>query len=210
MRKLLVAAAILGLLALAGCKYIYMEPTDPVAVIVASPLEGPPPLDVYFDASGSNPSTGAQIVDYRWDFGDGSLGEGVTVTHTYAHEGTYMVTLEIEDSAHKKATSSVTIQVHNAPPVIYSIQVIGEHGSGPFRRGERITFIANADDPDGYIRWYYWDFGDGHVGQGEVVEHAYYPAHCGSTPETYIVTLTVEDNTGLRAMATVSVEVTCH
>ena len=70
MRKLLVAAAILGLLALAGCKYVYQEPTDPVAVIVASPLEGPPPLDVYFDASGSNPSTGAQIVDYRWDFGE--------------------------------------------------------------------------------------------------------------------------------------------
>jgi len=49
------------------------------------------PLEVVFDASmsivvGNNPS-------FTWDFGDGTIGTGTTVSHTYALDGLYTVCL---------------------------------------------------------------------------------------------------------------------
>jgi PKD repeat protein len=46
----------------------------------------------------------------------------------------------------------------------------------------------NSYDPDGNITFYYWDFGDGNYGYGEVVYNIYY------SPGTYNVTLTVYDD----------------
>lgn len=57
--------------------------------------------------------------------------------------------------------------------------------------GETVTFDATAShDPDGFIVWYEWDFGDGSTGFGEKVFHTY------TSPGDYTVTLTVSDNDG--------------
>ena len=55
--------------------------------------------EVAFDATSSY-SHGADIASYSWDFGDGSTGEGQTVSHTYADAalGTYWVTLTVTDA----------------------------------------------------------------------------------------------------------------
>ena len=47
--------------------------------------------DVDFDAS--NTSNG---VTYNWDFGDGNNGSGITPTHSYSANGTYVVTLTVD------------------------------------------------------------------------------------------------------------------
>ena len=52
-------------------------------------------LDV--DGSGSSDPDGT-IVDYSWDFGEGTMGSGVTASHTYAQAGTYTVTLTVTDN----------------------------------------------------------------------------------------------------------------
>jgi PKD repeat protein len=52
---------------------------------------------VTFNGTGSSDNVG--IVSYEWDFGDGTIGTGVTVTHTYTTEGTYIVTLTVKDAA---------------------------------------------------------------------------------------------------------------
>ncbi|WP_370003352.1 PKD domain-containing protein, partial [Winogradskyella sp.] len=53
-------------------------------------------LDVDFDASGST-DDGA-IVNYQWDFGDGSApAYGVSVSHSYAASGNYVVKLSATD-----------------------------------------------------------------------------------------------------------------
>jgi PKD repeat protein len=36
--------------------------------------------------------SGQPVINYLWEFGDGSTGSGPTPTHTYAHPGTYTVT----------------------------------------------------------------------------------------------------------------------
>jgi PKD repeat protein len=32
------------------------------------------------------------VIDYLWEFGDGTTGSGPNPTHTYAHAGTFRVT----------------------------------------------------------------------------------------------------------------------
>jgi len=49
------------------------------------------------DASESSDLNGS-IVNYTWDFGDGSNGTGVQVTHTYSEAGTYNITLTVTDN----------------------------------------------------------------------------------------------------------------
>ena len=61
------------------------------------------------DASASSDNTG--IVNYEWDFGDGTAGAGVITTHTYPDPGTYLVTLTVRDEADNDATDSATITV---------------------------------------------------------------------------------------------------
>ena len=51
---------------------------------------------VHFDGSGSYDLDGT-IVNYYWVFDDGATGSGVAPTHTYTQEGTYSVTLFIND-----------------------------------------------------------------------------------------------------------------
>jgi len=54
-------------------------------------------IPIQFDASGSTDVDGS-IVDYSWDFGDGTTGTGVTPTHTYAEDGFYDVVLCVTDN----------------------------------------------------------------------------------------------------------------
>lgn len=69
---------------------------------------------VQFNGSKSFDPDGG-IVDYQWDFGDGSGGSGATPTHTYATAGTFNVTLTVKDNA--VATSSIgTTATINPPP----------------------------------------------------------------------------------------------
>lgn len=51
---------------------------------------------ITFDASSSSDTDG-NIVSYKWDFGDGQIGSGLTVNHQYA-AGEYNPTLTISDN----------------------------------------------------------------------------------------------------------------
>ncbi len=51
---------------------------------------------IKFDASKSV-STGAEIIEYFWDFGDGTTAYGETVIHQFKEERVYMVTLDVMD-----------------------------------------------------------------------------------------------------------------
>lgn len=57
---------------------------------------GVPPFTVNFDASAS--TAPGSITNYSWNFGDGSVGSGVTTSHEYTSMGTYDVILTITDN----------------------------------------------------------------------------------------------------------------
>lgn len=140
-----------------------------------------------FDGSASRDPDG-EIERYVWNFGDGTRGVGKTVTHVYRKSGHYPVSLRVEDDFENQCNFGVDqIEVWvNAPPVVD----IGEdHIISP---GETITFSGERSyDSDGFIVSYLWDFGDGSVDSGMNVSHKF------STPGTYRVILTVQDNTSV-------------
>ena len=69
--------------------------------------EGEAPLETSFDPGCS---TGT-IMNYLWDFGDGSTSTSVKPTHVFKDPGDYKVTLEISDSENTVSKSEVTIKV---------------------------------------------------------------------------------------------------
>ena len=70
----------------------------PVAVIAVDRYAGEAPLDVQFDGRESFDPDGS-LAMYRWDFGDGTAGEGYVATHRYDEPGSYTAGLVVTDAA---------------------------------------------------------------------------------------------------------------
>ena len=170
---------------LAGC----LNTTTPLAKFTASPAFDYPPLETTLDASASSSPNGA-IVSYDWDFGDGATGSGLVVTHTYEEKGQYSVTLVVTDSEGQTGAKTLVVEALNRTPTA-SFEVnkywVGIH--------DTIRFDASdSEDSDGEITQYLWSFGDGTLGEGMIVEHAYNSQNgVGWKPQ---VTLTVIDEDG--------------
>jgi PKD repeat protein len=58
------------------------------------------------------------ITSYAWDFGDGNVGAGASVSHTYAAAGTYTVTHTVTDAGglSDSAAGDVTVTAPPPPP----------------------------------------------------------------------------------------------
>lgn len=84
---------------------------DPQAGFVYSPTTVRAGVPVYFNGDLSKASTGRTLVQYNWNFADGSVASGLTVTHTFAAAGTYNVVLSILDDAGGKAVTNQAITV---------------------------------------------------------------------------------------------------
>jgi hypothetical protein len=69
---------------------------------------------VTFDASGSSDSDGT-IAEYKWDFGDGNTGTGITVSHQYNTLSSFPVTLTVDDE--KNAISILQLNIALLPPM---------------------------------------------------------------------------------------------
>jgi len=100
------------------------------------------PLTFIFDASGSTDDRG--IESYSWDFGDGTSGTGVLVTHTYSDVGTYIVTLTVTDFFDNEGyyIESITINESLA-------EVVVSANPSTVSPGGSSTIIANCTDDSG-------------------------------------------------------------
>ena len=85
----------------------------PNAAFDATPPSGPAPLAVTFDASPSFDSDGT-IVQYDWEFGDGSTGSGLQAAHTFSDPGCYTVTLSVTDDRDDTDTTDAVFVVTGA------------------------------------------------------------------------------------------------
>lgn len=136
------------------------------------------------------------ILTYHWDFGDGTLGNGISTSHVYTKVGIYIVTLIVTDNDGASDTDTLTVAVNNVAPTANA-------GPSQSANEDRIVFFSGTatDTPtDWQILSYSWTFGDGGIGQGKNPTHSYVNAG------TYSVALVVNDNNG--ATATSSLQVT--
>jgi PKD repeat protein len=87
-------------------------PTAPTAGFTVKPSSPTVGTAATFDASVlSTVGTGATIVQYLWDFGDGGSDTGASPTYTYTAAGQPTVTLTVIDNFGRQATASKTITV---------------------------------------------------------------------------------------------------
>jgi PKD repeat protein len=90
----------------------------PKAEFTFSPTEPQPNQTVFFSGAQSTPADGRSIISYRWDFGDGATGSGISVSHKYTREGTFNVNLTVTDNAGLKGAvgHEVPVKVPIATP----------------------------------------------------------------------------------------------
>lgn len=112
-----------------------------------------------FDASDSYDPDG-HITQYKWDFGDSSYSNIVKPSHKFTKSGQFIVKLMVRDNNSAYHNDSITIivfKVENKLPVPIIIVSKKE-----IYQGEDIDFDAkDSYDPDGYIKSYKWEIGDG-------------------------------------------------
>ena len=72
-------------------------------------------LSCTFSAAGSSDTDGS-VVNWVWDYGDGNTDQGTSPSHTYAHRGSYTVTLTVVDNDGGTGTVTHTAAAVNASP----------------------------------------------------------------------------------------------
>ena len=139
----------------------------------------------------------ALIVSWEWTETDlGHLGYGETLGYDYA-PGSYTVTLTVTDSNGCTDTDDEAVEI---------AEFVGPTAdAGPDKTaliGETVQFDGSGScDPDGTIVAYEWDFGDGTLDSGEIVNHIY------NVAVIYAVTLTVTDDDDLTGTDTAEITV---
>jgi len=99
-------------------------------------------------AASVDPDSGDDVVSWRWDLGDGTttVTDTPELTHTYAAEGPFDVTLTVTDSRGLES-APVTQPVHSGehPP---AIAITAPDPTARFAVGQRFTLSATAADPE--------------------------------------------------------------
>jgi PKD repeat protein/KaiC/GvpD/RAD55 family RecA-like ATPase len=181
-----------------------------ITVFPSTPLQSPPVADfsflpehplvdevVVFDGSASYDVDGS-IVNYSWDFGDGTTAIGILVNHSFSNYGTYLVTLQVTDNDSMTAETSKYVLVIKNPIASFV------HSPAYPIVGQLVTFDASGSVPEGgTVSSFSWDFGDG----SSKIETSPTTVHAFSIPSSYVVILTVTDSEGLSDTVTRNVTV---
>ncbi len=168
----------------------------PLANAEATPTAVKTHEAVTFVGTGSTDPDG-KVLWYQWRFGDGTSAYGATVTHTFADDGTYTVTLIATDDDGGDGTGTVEVTVANRAPVSVAGEDKASQTGVPVRLDGRGSY-----DTDGTISQYHWDFGDGASANGPLVTHSF------PTYGDYVVELTVTDDDGASSTSNLTVRVT--
>ena len=90
--------------------------TAPTATFTVSPTAPVAGQTLYLNASSSRAANDATIVEYTWDYGNGSTGSGVTTSTSFAGAGSYIIRLTVRDSNGVTATTTQSVTVANPTP----------------------------------------------------------------------------------------------
>ena len=116
---------------------IYVGDTTIPVVVTGGPYSGETGTAIDFDASGSSSDPSTALINYVWDFGDGSAieqGASPLRSHAYTSEGEFTVTVAAQDGNGMTGVAATTVSITTAAPqpttgeAIYNLQCSGCHG----------------------------------------------------------------------------------
>lgn len=173
---------------------------SPPIAVAGGPYEGEAgTIAVQFNGTGSSDPDDDELT-FTWNFGDGNGGTGADPIHMYGSAGNFEVTLVVNDgtvdSEPSFTTAAIAAPATNEPPTAMP--------GGPYegQPGVAIVFDGSlSSDPNGDLLTYFWDFGDGGMGDGVETTHIY------DAPGIYTVSLTVSDGEFESPIATTTADV---
>jgi len=157
--------------------FVYLAPIYPAANFTADAQSGEVPLTVQF----TDLSTGEEITERYWSFGDGTLSIETDPVHTYLKNGTYDVSLTVMNAAGPSVVTRsqyIVVSASSAPPTA-ALTANTTAGLVPLT----VQFTdTSAGDPTAWS----WSFGDGATSTDQ------HPVHTYTAPGNYTVALSVD------------------
>jgi len=129
----------------------------PVAQFQISSFE-PRELDLVTLTDLSHDSNGT-IIQWRWDFGDGTISDEVSPSHVYQQNGVMEIVLTVTDELGATGTATASISVGNLPPV--AILTVAETTRPT---GSTFSFDASGSfdpSPQGSLTGFEWSLSSG-------------------------------------------------
>ncbi len=146
------------------------------------------------------------ISSWHWDFGDGTLGEGEIINHSYSTAGNYSVILTVTDTkgAFSNDTADVFISEPNQPPS--NLKIIGT--TEGIKNIEYLYFIVSIDNDNDTIK-YSIDWDDGNTTESNYITSGkyFYDTHKWSEIGNYKLIVTADDN---ESISTIELEITIN
>jgi hypothetical protein len=156
-----------------------ISPTLAISASVSSSTAAPGTVLHFVGAgrngSGSYPTT-------SWSFGDGTQQVLANATHAFATTGQFTSTFRVTDSNGISTSTTVSVNVR-----ALTVVTLAPSSS---TTGSSLLFNASASGGAGGPYNFTWTFGDGKVGYGSNLHHAF------SSAGTYHVTVLVRDRLG--------------
>ena len=129
---------------------------------------------------------GDSIVDYAWDFGDGTPilhTTADTIGHLYTTPGAYLVEVTVTNADGCESSSFEEVRVNALPAPDFAATLA--------KCDEPTVFTDLSTAPGSVITGWLWDFGDGSFSVQQSPSHTY-----GPEDTTYTVTLTLTNAKG--------------
>lgn len=164
---------------------------SPIAVITTDVTGGNLPLLVTFDGSSSQDPDGV-IVQYTWDFGDGTSANGAVVSHQYTQAGYFQASLTITDNHGNADSTSILINGIDETTPTLSLESPSEGTAHPL--GDTVILRTTTYHPDGnFLRLDY--FANGSL-LGTALTSPWEFAWAATTPGNFSLTAVGSDNLG--------------
>ncbi|CAN5134147.1 hypothetical protein BH23VER1_BH23VER1_30870 [soil metagenome] len=185
-------------------------PYAPTSLPVVATVYGASPLVVEFDGTGSSDPEGGALT-YRWDFGDGAVGEGTTIRHAFVAPGgrpkSYHTVLTVTDESGLASSVAILVSVDNSPPevAIRSFADGAEYSSANITILDLQASVSDAEHAEAELE-FAWvtnlhhndHFHPEPADSKPVTQALLSPTPCGSHEAySYRIQLTVTDPAGL-------------
>jgi len=167
----------------------------PVAVITVGVGSEEGDVITFSGTSTTDTASDLPLLSYAWVFEEGGTASGGSVTHTYADEGFYSITLTVTDDDGASSGATTTRTIANAAPVATITSITTGHAD--ILPTDSVTFTGTGTDKGTTdTLTYKWEFGDGDTATTASTVHVY------DASGNYTVRFTVTDNDGAATTST--------